>query len=346
MARERLRMREAARRALDDEMAANADVVVLGEDVAVAGGPFKVTDGLLDKYGERRVIDTPISEAGFLGAAVGAAGTGLRPVVEIMFVEFIGVAFDQLVTEAAKVRYLSRGRVGCPMVVRATVGAGLGFGCQHSQILDGWFRGTPGLKLCIPADSASMYGLLRAAIRDDDPVVFLEHKAMYGNRGEVEVGDAGIMELGRGAVVEGGNDVTVVASGATVGIAREAAAAARDAGPSAGPSMDVIDLRTLVPWDREVVMESISRTGRLVTVEEGPHSGGWGAEVVAHVAAQLHRQLHAPPLRITSPDVPIPFAAALEERYLPTPELVGSQVAQLVTTNEVVLPWWQAEALV
>ena len=334
---ERLRMREAARRALDDEMAADGDVVVLGEDVAVAGGPFKVTDGLLNKYGERRVIDTPISEAGFLGAAVGAAGTGLRPVVEIMFIEFIGVAFDQLITEAAKVRYLSRGQVGCPMVVRATVGAGLGFGCQHSQILDGWFRGTPGIKVCIPADSASMYGLLRAAIRDDDPVVFLEHKAMYGDRGAVEVGEAGIMEIGRGAVVEGGSDVTVVGSGLTVGIARKAA--------DAGPSMEVIDLRTLVPWDSELVLESVSRTGRLVTVEEGPYSGGWGAEVVAHVAAQLHGQLKAPPLRITSPDVPIPFAGALEERYLPTVQLVADQVAQLVTTDAAVAPWWQTEVL-
>ena len=339
MATERLRMREAARRALDDEMAADADVIVLGEDVATAGGPFKVTEGLLEKYGERRVIDTPISEAGFLGAAVGAASTGLRPVVEIMFIEFIGVAFDQLVTEAAKVRYLSRGKVACPLVVRATVGAGLGFGCQHSQILDGWFRGTPGLKLCIPADSASMYGLLRAAVRDDDPVVFLEHKAMYGNRGEVTTGEAGIFEIGRAAVVVPGSDVTVVGSGLTVGVARQAAA-------GAGPSMEVVDLRTLVPWDRETVLESVGRTGRLVTVEEGPCSGGWGADIVAHVATHLHGRLQAPPLRVTSPDVPIPFAEALEQRYLPTPELLAQQVAELVATGERVAPWWESEVLV
>lgn len=332
MGTERMRMREAVRRALHDELSADPDVVLLGEDIAQAGGAFKVTDGLLDAHGPLRVLDTPISEAGFLGAAVGAASTGLRPVVEMMFIEFIGVAFDQLVTEAAKVRYLSRGTIECPLVVRATVGGGLGFGCQHSQILDGWFRGTPGLKVVLPSDAGSAYGLLRAAIRDDDPVVFLEHKALYGERGEVDVGQP--MELGKAAVVRTGSDVTVVAAGLTVGIALKAADAL-------DVSLEVIDLRTLSPWDRTTVLESAAGTGRIVTVEEGPYTGGWGAEIIAQSAIDLYGRLSAPPLRITSPDVPVPFAAALEAHYLPTAELVARQIEQLVSHGTRVSPWWE-----
>ena len=333
---EKLRMREAIRRALDDEMATDPNVILLGEDIAAAGGPFKVTEGLLEKFGPRRVFDTPISEEAFLGAGVGAAATGLRPVVEMMFVEFIGVALDQLITQAAKMRYLSRGTATVPLVVRASVGGGLGFGCQHSQILDGWFRGTPGLKLCIPSDSASAYGMLRSAIRDPDPVVFLEHKALYGVSGEVTTGEAGLIELGRAVTRRSGTDVTVVASGLTVGIALKAAEL------EGCPSIEVIDLQTLAPWDRTAVLESVGRTGRLATVEEGPYSSGWGADIVAEVA--MHARLDVRPHRVTSPDVPVPFAAALEARYLPTPELVARQLAKLVATGEPVASWWMEEA--
>lgn len=329
---EKLRMREAIRRALDDELATDPNVILLGEDIGAAGGPFKVTDGLFEKYGPRRILDTPISEEAFLGAGVGAAATGLRPVVEMMFVEFIGVGLDQLITQAAKMRYLSRGTATVPLVVRASVGGGLGFGCQHSQILDAWFRGTPGLKLCIPSDSASAYGMLRSAIRDPDPVVFLEHKALYGVSGEVTTGEAGIIELGRAATKRSGTDVTVVASGLTVGIALRAAELA------GCPSIEVVDLQTLAPWDRTAVLQSVERTGRLATVEEGPYSSGWGADVVAEIAT--HATLVARPHRITSPDVPVPYAAALEARYLPTPELVAKELADLVATGEHVPSWW------
>jgi pyruvate/2-oxoglutarate/acetoin dehydrogenase E1 component len=334
MATERMRMREAIRRALIDELAEDPDVILLGEDIAEAGGAFKVTDGLLEVYGATRILDTPISEAGFLGAAVGAASTGLRPVVEIMFSEFIGVAFDQLVTEAAKVRYLSRGSVTCPLVVRATVGGGLGFGCQHSQVPDGWFRGTPGLKVVMPADAGSAYALMRASIRDDDPVVFFEHKALYGERGPVEFGQS--IRLGQAAVVRPGSDATVVAAGLTVGMALQAA-------ESIDASVEVIDLRTLVPWDRTTVLESVARTGRLVTVEEGPYTGGWGTEIISQAAIQLHSRLVSQPLRITCPDVPVPFATALEARYMPTAELVAAQVTRLLTDSGPVLPWWIEE---
>ena len=332
---EKLRMREAIRRAIHDEMATDTSVILLGEDIAAAGGPFKVTDGLLETYGPRRVFDTPISEGAFLGAGVGAAATGLRPVVEIMFVEFIGVALDQLIAQAAKMRYLSRGTATVPLVVRASVGAGLGFGCQHSQILDGWFRGTPGIKLCIPSDSASAYGMMRSAIRDDDPVVFLEHKALYGSRGEVTVGEAGLVELGRAKTKRRGTDVTVVTSGLTVGIALEAAKI------DGCPSLEVIDLQTLAPWDRGSVLESVGRTGRLATVEEGPYSAGWGAEVVAEIAT--HADLRARPHRITSPDVPVPYAGALEALYIPTPDLVSRQIAALVSSDRAVAPWWRKD---
>lgn len=334
---EKLRMREAIRQALDDEMAADPNVVLLGEDIASAGGPFKVTDGLLGKYGKRRVFDTPISEAAILGTGVGAASTGLRPVVEMMFVEFVGIGLDQLITQAAKLRYLSRGTVTVPLVVRASVGGGLGFGCQHSQVLDGWFRGTPGIKVCIPSDGRSAYGMLRAAIRDDDPVVFLEHKALYGTRSEVTVGEDGIVELGSAAVPLSGTDITVVTSGLTVDIAMRASEL------EVSPSVELIDLQTLVPWDRRTVLESVSRTGRLATVEEGPYSAGWGAEIVAEVA--IHSRLSAPPLRITCPDTPVPFPAALEARYIPTPDLVANQLAELVTTGSSVAPWWEEEVL-
>jgi pyruvate dehydrogenase E1 component beta subunit len=263
------RMRQAVRQALHDEMQRDPTVVLIGEDIAVAGGAFKATEGLLEAFGSNRVRDTPISETAILGAGLGAAATGLRPVVEMMFIEFIGVALDQLVTEAAKFRYLSRGRITVPLTVRASAGAGQGFGCQHSQMLDHWFRATPGLKLVVPSSPQTAYGLLRSAIQDPDPVVFLEPRALYGERAEVEYGDQALIPLGLGATVQHGDDLTVVSAGQLV--ARALAAA--DGAPW---SADVIDLQTLVPWDRTLVLESVTRTGRLVVVEEAPYSGGWG----------------------------------------------------------------------
>ena len=243
----KLRMRQSIARALDDAMAADPTVILMGEDVAVAEGPFKTSEGLLDKYGAARVRDTPISEMGFCGAAVGAAATGLRPVVEIMFVEFLGVALDMVVTEAAKLRYLSGGAYTAPMVVRASVGAGLGFGTQHSQTLETWMYATPGLKLAVASGANSAYGLTRAAIEDPDPVVLLEPRVLYGEREEV---DFAPIRLGEASVLRRGDDVTIVALGQTVG----RALAAADGAPW---SADVIDLRTLVPWDRSCVCESV-----------------------------------------------------------------------------------------
>lgn len=330
----KLRMRQAVVAALADEMRSDPSVVVFGEDVAVAEGPFKTSEGLLDEFGPLRVRDTPISEMAFMGMAVGAATTGLRPVAEIMFIEFLGVALDQLTTEAAFFHYLSAGRLRVPLTMRASVGAGLGFGLQHSRTLENWLVGTPGLKVVSPSDSQSAYGLLRAAIRDDNPVAVLEPRALYGDRGEVVLGEEGILPIEKARVVANGDDVTIVTLGQMTHVAKAAAAAS-------SWSADVIDLCTLVPWDRPTVMESVGRTGRLVVVEQAPWSGGWGSEIVSAVTSELFGELHAPPLRITCPDVPVPFAKELEARYLPNEAEIDHQVTELLETNRCPQPWWE-----
>lgn len=328
----KLRMRQAIATALADEMVEDETVVLLGEDVAGAGGVFKTSEGLVERFGPSRVRDTPISEMGFLGAAVGAAATGLRPVVEIMFAEFVGVALDQLVTEAAKLRYLSRGEYPVPMVVRMSAGPGLGFGAQHSQTLETWFTNTPGLKVVSPSGPRSAYALLRAAIRDDDPVVFIEPRSRYGAREEVPTGAGAVGELGRAEIIRTGGQVTVIGFGQTVATAMEAA-----------PELDaeVIDLATLAPWDVSTVMDSVGRTGRLAIVEANPMTGGWGADLAATVSAQAFGRLHAPVLRITCPDLPVPYSPDLEARYVPSADYVRAMVTELVTKDELPTPWWE-----
>lgn len=333
----RMRMNQAIAAAIGDEMRENPDVVVFGEDVAVAGGPFKTSDGLLEEFGPLRVRDTPIAEMGFMGAAVGAAATGLRPVAEIMFVEFLGVALDQLVTEAAKFNYLSGGTVRVPMVMRASVGAGLGFGCQHSQVMESWMVGSPGLKIVALSGPHNAYGLMRAAIRDDNPVAVLEPRILYAVRGDVTTGVEGIIPLGQAATVASGDDITLVSLGSTVRTCLDAASGAE------GWSADVIDLQTLQPWDTETVLDSVSRTGRLGVVEECPYSGGWGADVVATVVSEAFGDLSAPPIRMTAPDVHVPFGKELEQRYLPSVEYVTSQVGELLATGDSPPHWWERD---
>jgi pyruvate dehydrogenase E1 component beta subunit len=327
-------MRQAVLSALTDEMRADSSVLLLGEDIAAAGGPFKTSEGLLDEFGPQRVRDTPISEMGFCGAAVGAAMLGLKPVVEIMFMEFLGVALDQVVTEAAKYRYLSHGQYTVPMVVRASIGSGLGFGTQHSQTCEQWLVATPGLKVVVPSDCQSAYGLLRSAIQDPDPVVVLEPRALYAERGDLVIGDDGIVPIGRARVMRGGSTVTVVAMGQTVGVALRAV-------ESCGVDAEVIDLSTLVPWDRTTVLESVRRTGRLVTLEESPWSGGWGHEVVSATVTEAFGRMHCAPFRICAPDVPVPFNRGLEAKFLPAVEDVARLLVDYVKTDSVPLQWWQ-----
>ncbi len=337
----RMRMNQAIAAAIADEMRENPDVIVFGEDVAVAGGPFKTSDGLLEEFGPLRVRDTPIAEMGFMGMAVGAAATGLRPIAEIMFVEFLGVALDQLVTEAAKFNYLSGGTVRVPMVMRASVGAGLGFGCQHSQVMESWMVGAPGLKIVALSGPGNAYGLIRAAIRDDNPVAVLEPRILYAARGDVTTGVEGIIPLGQAATVASGDDITLVSLGSTVRTCVAAASAGEDW------TADVLDLQTLQPWDVEAVLESVRRTGRLAVVEECPYSGGWGADIVSTVVSEAFGDLSAPPIRITAPDVHVPFGKELEQRYLPSADYVTAQVGELLDTGESPAHWWERdEALV
>ncbi len=326
--------RQAVLRALDDAMADDPTVIVMGEDIAAAGGPFKVTEGLLASHGPDRVIDTPISEMAFMGAAVGAAVCGMKPVVEMMFIEFIGVALDQLTTQAATMRYLSRGRLTTPLVVRASAGAGQGFGCQHSQMLDHWFRGTPGLKLCVTSNARTTYGLLRSAIEDPDPVVVLEPRVLYSDREEYEFDKSYRIPLGTAEVVKPGKDATLLACGAMVKVAKEAA-------EKSNANIEVIDLLSLWPWDRKLVSESVSRTGRLVTVEEATLGSGWGADIASAITTDLFSSLKAAPHRITLPDAPVPYSGVLESRYLPNADYVVQQVEALVSTNKSPAPWWR-----
>jgi pyruvate dehydrogenase E1 component beta subunit len=244
------------------------------------------------------------------------------------------VAFDQVVTEAALMHYLSGGRYNVPMVVRSSVGSGLGFGCQHSQTLERWLLGTPGLKLAVASGARSAYGLTRAAIRDDNPVVILEPRSLYGEREEVDPGEQSIIELGTAATLRNGDDVTIVAIGQTVGVALAAA-------EGASWSADVIDLQSLMPWDKSSVLASVRRTGHLVIVEENQFTGGWGTEVASYVMTNAFKDLKAPALRITAPDVPVPYGLELERRFLPSPDYVTQQVNEFMSTQLVPAPWWK-----
>jgi pyruvate dehydrogenase E1 component beta subunit len=329
-------MNQAVSAAIADEMRMDESIVVFGEDVAQAGGVFKTTEGLWEEFGPVRVRDTPISEMGFLGAAVGAASTGLRPVAEIMFIEFLGVALDMVSTEAAKLRYLSGGQVNCPLTVRASVGAGLGFGLQHSQTLETWLYATPGITVAVASNPQNAYGLLRSAIRSDDPVVILEPRVLYAHRGDVVTGEEGIIPLGKAELVDTGSDVTIVTLGAMRGTVTDAAAAA-------DWSADIIDLRTLIPWDKEAVLASVAKTGRLVIVEESPFSGGWGTEIASYVSSYAFADLTAPVTRITCPDVPVPFGKDLELQYLPSADYVHAQVGSLIETGSLPVHWWDQE---
>ncbi len=304
--------REAVLRALDEEMARDEDVIFFGEDVARAGGVFKVTPGLYEKYGALRVRDTPISEAAIIGAGIGAAVTGLRPVVELMFADFAAVALDQIVNQAAKIRYMSGGQLRVPLTIRAAQGAGAGFSSQHSQCVESWFVNAPGLKVAVPSNAADVIGLLKTAIRDDNPVVFLEHKLQYTEKGEVP-DEEYIIPFGSANVVREGTDVTIVAIQRMVGLAMQAA----EELAHQGIACEVIDPRTLVPLDLDTIVNSVKKTGRLITVEEAVRAGGWGGEVATQVTDQAVWYLEGPVIRVTIKGGLIPFSPPLEEYVVP-----------------------------
>ncbi len=319
-----LTYREAVARGIAQEMERDERVVFLGEDVAKAGGVFKATVGLYEKFGPLRVRDTPISEQAILGAAMGAAMTGLRPIAEIMFSDFLAVCFDFIANEFPKSRYMSNGQLGCPLVVRTGNGAGSRFGAQHSQSVENWSMMIPGLKVVAPSSPADVVGLLAAAVRDPDPVIFYEHKSLYAVKGEVPDGEI-IDTLGTAKILRPGRDATIIALAFMVPRALQAAEIlARDH----GIDCEVIDVRSLVPLDTQTILGSIARTGRLFTVEENPRLCGWGAEIASIAADECFYDLDGPIVRITTPHIPLPAADNLEDIVLPTPARIVEKIAR------------------
>jgi len=317
--------REAVAEGLARELRRDSSVVLLGEDIGAAGGVFKTTAGLFAEFGAARVWDTPISEQAILGMAMGAAMTGMRPVAEIMFSDFFACCWDYLANEIPKIRYMTGGQVTVPLVVGTANGGGLGFGAQHSQAVENWALAIPGLKIAVPSTPADVTGMMAAAIRSDDPVVFFEHKGLFASKGPAAP-DGYVVELGQAAVARPGSDLTLVALAATVPLALTAASRlAAD-----GISVEVIDLRCLVPLDMATVLESVARTSRLVIVEENPYQGGWGGTIASIVADEGFELLDAPIRRIAASCVPLPFADMLEQQVIPTVDSVTAAVRSLV----------------
>ena len=317
-----LTYRDAVARGIAQEMARDPDVVFLGEDVAKAGGVFKATVGLLEQFGPVRVRDTPISEQAILGAAMGAAMTGLKPIAEIMFSDFFAVCFDYIANEFGKSRYMTNGQVKCPLVVRTGNGAGSRFGAQHSQSVENWCMMIPGLKVVAPSTPRDVIGLMAAAVRDPDPVIFFEHKSLYPTKGEVPDGEI-VDTLGTARIVRAGRDATILALALMVPRALQAADKLK---AEHGIDCEVVDVRSLVPLDTQTILGSVARTHRLFTVEENPRLCGWGAEIVSIVADEAFYDLDGPPVRITTPHIPLPAADILEDLALPSADRIAERV--------------------
>lgn len=320
-----LSYREAVTAAIAQEMRLDDSIVFIGEDIAAAGGVFKTTEGLLDEFGATRVRDTPISEQAIVGAAMGAAMTGLRPIAEIMFSDFFAVCWDIVVNQIAKTRFMSDGQCSFPLVIRCANGGGARFGAQHSQSVENWAMAIPGLKVVAPSNAADVKGLLAASIRDPDPVLFFEQKSLYGVKSDVPDGEH-VVPLGKAAIAREGSDVTIVALAAMVPRALKAAETLQS---DHGISAEVIDLRTLVPLDTTTIFKSVSKTARLVTVEENPRLCGWGAEVSSIVAEELFYELDGPIIRVTTPHIPLPSADTLEDAVMPSPARIVENVLKL-----------------
>ena len=306
---------EALREAMAEEMERDSSVFVMGEDVGVFGGCFGVTGNLVERFGEDRVRDTPITETAIAGSAVGAAMTGSRPVAEIMFASFMGVAMDEVFNQASKMCYMTGGQANVPMVIRTPLGAGIGAAAQHSVSNESWFVSIPGLKVAFPSTPADAKGMLKTAIRDDDPVIFFEHKVLYETKGEVPE-DEYTIPLGEADVKREGEDATVIATGMILLKALEAAEKlAKD-----GIDIEVIDPRSLVPLDKETILNSVEKTGRAVIATEEPKRGSFASEVAAVISEEGLFSLEAPVARVCSTDTPVPFSSVLEDAYLPDSE--------------------------
>jgi pyruvate dehydrogenase E1 component beta subunit len=320
-----LTYRDALNQALREELTRDENVFLMGEEVAEYNGAYKVSRGLLEEFGPMRIVDTPIAELGFAGIGVGAAMTGLRPIVELMTWNFALLAIDQIVNAAAKVRYMSGGQLGCPIVFRGPGGAALQLGAQHSQAFESWYAHIPGLKVIAPATPADAKGLLKSAVRDDNPVIFMEGEMLYNTKGEVPEEEYTI-PIGKADIKRAGNDVTLVCHSKTLSVALKAA----DKLSEQGVSAEVLDLRTIRPLDTEAIFASVSRTHRCVVVEEGWPFAGVGAQVVYEIQENIFDELDAPVLRVTQADVPMPYNRALEKAAKPDPDRVAAAVRKVM----------------
>lgn len=317
-----LSYREAVARGIAQEMVRDPSVVLIGEDVAKAGGVFKTTEGLWERFGPDRVRDTPISEEAITGMIMGAAMNGLRPIGELMFSDFLATCWDIVANQIAKTRYMTDGQIALPLVIRTANGGGARFGGQHSQSLENWAMAVPGLKVVAPSNPRDVVGLLAAAIRDPDPVVFFEHKALFATKGEVPAGEV-VDALGVARTIREGRDVTIATLAAMVPKAEAAAVELATRGIDA----EIIDLRCLVPLDTAALLESVAKTTRLVTVEENPRLVGWGAEISSIVAEEAFWDLDGPIVRVTTPHIPLPAADGLEDLALPSADRIVAAVS-------------------
>jgi pyruvate/2-oxoglutarate/acetoin dehydrogenase E1 component len=316
---------EAIRDGMRQEMIKNPKVYLAGEDVAQFGGCFGVTAGLYDEFGGGRVMNTPISEAVIIGHGVGAAASGLRPIVEIMFVDFMGCCMDELFNNAAKLRYMFGGKVKVPMVIRTPCGAGLGAAAQHSQCVEAWFTHIPGIKTVMPSTPADAKGLMMAAVEDDNPVMYIEHKLLFEERGEVPEGNNGLIQLGKADIKLAGADVTIVAWSGMI----PKALAAAEILAAKGIHAEVLDPRTLIPLDKDAILKSVAKTGKLVIVHEEVKTSGFGAEIAAIVVDEGFDYLDAPIRRVAGLDTPIPFSPVLEQAFIPSVEKIVAAVESL-----------------
>lgn len=314
---------EAIREGIREEMERDPNVFLLGEDIGVYGGAFKVTAGMLEQFGERRVVDTPISESAIVGSAIGASFMGLRPVAEIQFADFISCGFDQIVNYAAKCRY--RWNAPAPIVVRAPCGGGIHGGPFHSQQNEAWFAHTPGLKVVLPATARDAKGLIKSAIRDNDPVIFFEHKALYRRvKGDLPEGDYTV-PIGKANVFREGEDISVITYSAMVHVAAEAA----ERMEKEGVSVEIIDLRTLTPLDEETILASVRKTSKAIVLHEANLTGGFGGEIAARITEKAFEDLDGPVLRLAAPDTPVPYCPPLEEAYLPNADKLIEKIRWL-----------------
>lgn len=320
-----LMYRDAIREALDEEMERDENVFIMGEDVGFLGGNFNCTTGLMDKYGDLRVKDTPISEAGFVGMGVGAAITGMRPVIELMFSDFIMVAMDQICNQAAKITYMSGGQAQVPLVIRTPLGGGRSSAAQHSQSFHAWVAHCPGLKVVVPSTAAEAKGLLKTAIRDNNPVVFFEHKMLYTQKFDVPENQEPI-PFGKARIVTEGDDLTIVATSIMVLKAEKVVKQLQ----KEGINIELIDLRTIVPMDTEAIIKSVKKTGKLLIVDEGHESFGISGEIATRIMTEVFYDLEAPVMRIGTADIPLPFSPALELPLIPNEEDILEKIKEIL----------------